>query len=384
MVKHAYMNLDSTILRCLALISLGFSAAAQPATPSPAPRRPRAPVYSPEIHADRSVTFRIRAPDAREITVGGEWGGQPLKLTQNEEGIWSVTTPPLTPELYGYEFTVDKLRVADPGNPNVKPMRAPVTSILEIPGTPPLIHELRDVPHGAITIHPYYARELKAWRRVHVYTPPGYQKSGSDYPTLYLFHGSGDNDATWSVLGRANVIIDNLLAEKKVRPMIIVMPDGHPLAGRITGAPGPDVMQRNVESFANDVLREMIPLIEKEYRVGKTPEKRAVAGLSMGGGQSIHIGLNHPELFGYVAGFSSYVADPEKVSFKVFDDGKPKPLLIWTACGKEDRLLENARQLSENLTKHSIKHEFLTTEGNHSWPVWRKHLAQLAPLLFTK
>jgi enterochelin esterase family protein len=365
-----------------ALGLLGTGLAAENPAPASAPRRMNGPVYSPEVQPDGHVTFRIRAPKAAEVKVSGEWPGGDAALTKNEDGIWSATVGPLPPELYGYGFNVDGLRIADPGNPQVKPMRSPTTSILEIPGG--LIHEWRDVPHGAVTIHHYYSKELKEWRRVHIYTPPGYEKNRARYSVLYLFHGSGDNDATWSVLGRANVILDNLIAAKDAKPMIIVMPDGHPLAGHITGAPGPEMMRRNVEAFADDVLKEVIPLAESKYRVLKERENRAVAGLSMGGGQSIDLGLNHPELFGYVAGFSSYVADPGKAEFKVFESNAKKPILLWTACGKDDRLLDNAKQLDANLTQHGIAHELIVTDGNHSWPVWRKYFAQFAPLLFTK
>jgi enterochelin esterase-like enzyme len=369
-------------LVALCATSLAQSGSSTASTNAP-PRRNNAPVYSPEVHADRTVTFRLRAPNAKEVAVSGEWSGQALKLTRDDDGIWSGTTETLAPELYGYGFTVDGLRIADPGNPHLKPMRSPSTSILEIAGEPPLIHEWTDVPHGSVTTHPYYAEDLKAWRRLHVYTPPGYAKGGRNYPVLYLFHGAGDNDATWTVLGRANAIIDTLIAEKKVRPMIIAMPDGHPLAGRITGAPGPDVMKKNLEAFAEDVLENVIPLVEKEYRVIKTPAGRAVAGLSMGGGQSLHLGLNHPELFDAVAGFSSYVMEANSAEFAVFKARK-KPKLIWTACGKDDFLIGNAREFSDNLKNHDVAHEFLITDGNHSWPVWRKYLAQFAPLLFQK
>lgn len=368
-------------------MSLAFLAAsilpgiAQSTTTNAAPRRP-APVYSPEIAADRKVTFRIRAPKAAEVKVSGEWSSEATALTKGEDDVWSVTVGPLEPELYGYGFNADGLRLADPGNPLLKPMRSPNTSILEIPGNPPLIHELlTDVPQGAVTVHQYYSETLKAWRRVHIYTPAGYEKGRSNYPVLYLFHGAGDNDATWSVLGRANVILDNLIAQNRAKPMIVVMPDGHPLAGRITGVPGPDVMRKNLETFNEDILGEVIPFTEKTYRVQKRPGSRAVAGLSMGGGQSLSLGLNNPEMFGYVAGFSSYVAEPETAKLKVFES-KKRPALIWTACGKDDFLIQNARQFSENLTKNNVKHEFLVTDGNHSWPVWRKYLAQLAPLLF--
>ena len=314
----------------------------------------------------------------------GEWGGEAADLTKDAEGIWSATVGPLPPELYGYAFMIDGLRMADPGNANLKPMRSPTTSILEIPGDPPLIHELvRDVPRGAVTVHNYYSEEIRGWRRVHVYTPPGYERTNRRYPVLYLFHGSGDNDATWSTLGRANVILDKLISTEKAKPMIVVMPDGHPLAGRITGMPGPDMIRRNLERFTEDVLKRVIPFAENNYRVRKGSKWRAVAGLSMGGGQSLALGLNNPGMFGYVAGFSAFVGEPKETEFKIFDALR-KPELIWIACGKEDRLIENQRDLSENLNRHGIKHKFLETEGNHTWTVWRKYLAQFAPLLFNE
>jgi enterochelin esterase-like enzyme len=381
--KSCSIGCMSRELLVLVILSLGGAASAQtPSTNAPA-RRQNAPVYSPEIHSDRTVTFHIRAPEATEVRVLGEWSNGELTLTKEAGGIWTGTTGQLRPEIYGYSFSVDGLRMADPGNPILKPMRSPITSILDIPGDPPLLHEWQEVPHGAVAVHHYYSRDLNRWRRVHVYTPPGYEAVWKKYPVLYLFHGSGDNDATWSELGRANVIMDNLIAAKKAKPMIIVMPDGHPLAGKTTGVPGTNAIQRNVEAFAVDVLKEVIPLVEKQYRVEPKRTSRAVAGLSMGGGQSLDLGLNHPELFDYVAGFSSYVIEPGKAEFAVFA-AKQKPALIWTACGKDDRLVENAKELAENLKKHEVKCELLVTEGNHSWPVWRKYLAQLAPLLFRK
>lgn len=372
-----------TRISCAVLLSLSLLSlhAQSPSTNTP-PRR-SGPVRSPEIHEDGKVTFRLRAPEAREVQVAGEWSGGPATLSKNEEGVWTATVGPLEPNLYGYSFVVDKLRIADPGNPEVKPMRSPTTSILDIPGNPPRIHDLRQVPHGAVASRHYYNDQLGIWRRVHVYTPPGYNDSRGDYPVLYLFHGSGDNDATWSELGRAGVILDNLIADKRAVPMIIVMPDGHPLAGQITGGVGLGVIQNNVEAFTRDLLNEVIPLVEREYRASRRREDRAIAGLSMGGGQSLHAGLNHPELFNYVAGFSSFVINPSEARFTVFD-ARNKPALIWMACGREDRLVDNAKELSENLSKQGIRHELVITEGNHSWPVWRKYLAQFAPKLFQK
>lgn len=374
----------AAVALCAALLSSGAGPSAPASTNAPAgPRRQNAPVYSPQVDKEGKVTFRLRAPDAKEVKLAAEWGANPEAMAKNDEGIWSVTLGPLQPEIYGYAFVVDGVRMPDPGNPLVKPMRSPTTSILDIPGKPPLIHDFRDVPHGSVTAHWYKSTALGIWRRVHVYTPPEYGVGKQSYPTLYLFHGSGDNDATWTELGRANAILDNLIADKKARPMVIVMPDGHPLAGQITGSVGAKMIQRNLEAFAQDVLEEVIPFVEKEYRIIRKREGRAIAGLSMGGGQSLHLGLNHPDLFTYVGGFSSYVAEPQTVHFTAFESSF-KPQLIWIGCGKDDRLVENAKELSENLKKNGVNHQLVITEGNHSWPVWRKYLAGFAPMLFQK
>jgi enterochelin esterase-like enzyme len=365
----------------VAVIISALSSLAQSTTSTNAPAR-QPPVYSPEIHGDGKVTFRIRAPKASEVKLSGEWSGEQVDLNKGEDDIWTATVGPLPPELYGYAFMVDGLRIADPGNPDVKAMRSPTTSVLEIPGDPPLLHELtRDVPRGAVTMHDYYSDEIRAWRRLHVYTPAGYERNNKRYPVLYLFHGSGDTDASWTQFGRANVILDNLIASEKAQPMIVVMPDGHPLAERVTGVPGPEIMRKNLEAFAEDILKSVIPFTETRYRVRKDAAARAVAGQSMGGGQSLALGLNHPGMFGYVAGFSAHVAEPKEAKFKIFDAVR-KPQLIWLACGKDDFLIQNQRDFSATLSGHGIRHEFLVTEGNHSWPVWRKYLAQLAPVLF--
>ena len=353
----------------------------------PATNRPTftPPPLSPEIHADRTVTFRVRAPKAAEVSVSGEWPGGTKAMTKDDQGVWSVTLGPLAPELYGYGFTIDGFRTADPMNREVKPMRSPTTSILEIPGNPPLLHEFQDVPHGTVRSHSYSSKSLGRLRHLRVYTPPGYDEGRSRYPVLYLFHGSGDNEGTWTVLGRAHWILDNLIAQKKAKPMVIVMTDGHAASLQTTGMPSPEMISRNVTDFERDLLEDVLPFVEANYRVRKDAASRAIAGLSMGGGQSLTIGLNHTELFGWVGGFSSFVRNPETAAAKALADPattNKKLKLLWIACGKDDRLIENARQLADLLKTKSIRHEFLETEGNHSWPVWRRYLAQFAPLLF--
>jgi len=180
------------------------------------------------VAPDRRVTFRLRAPNAKEVNVSGEWGGGPTAMTRDENGAWSVTVGPLDANIYGYSFNLDGFQMLAPANPAIKPMRSPRTSILEVPGDPPRIHEYQDVLHGTVRVHEYRSKALGKRRGLYVYTPPGYDEDRvGRYPVLYLFHGSGDNEATWTTFGHAHVILDNLLAAGKAKPMIVVMPDGH-------------------------------------------------------------------------------------------------------------------------------------------------------------
>jgi len=305
-----------------------------------------------------------------------------MSLTNNE-GLWTITLDPLEPDIYGYSFSVDGLTLVDPANPWVKPMRAARTSVLEIPGDPPRLWEFQQVPHGTVHQHTYFSKSLGTKRQVHVYTPPGYEKKSDKFPVLYLFHGSGDNDATWTSVGHAHFIADNLLAQHKSVPMIIVMTDGHALTGNPT-RPSTNMITRNVEAFSDDLLQDVMPLVESTYRVKGNREHRAIIGLSMGGGQSLHIGLKHRELFDWVGGMSSYLPDAEKFVPEAFPDSKSNLKLLWFACGKDDRLIENARQLSSALKERGIPHEFEETAGNHSWPVWRRYLGEFMPMLFTE
>jgi len=334
---------------------------------------------------DDPINFRLRAPKATEVSVSDEWPGGANPMTKDDSGVWSVTIGPLEPDVYGYAFSIDGFRTLDPVNSGVKPMRSPTTSVLEVPGNPPRIWEFQDVPHGAVRLHDYQSKALDRLRHLRVYTPPGYQRGSRRYPVLYLFHGSGDNDATWTAFGHAHWILDNLIAAGKAKPMIVVMTDGHATAPQFTGVPGTNMISRNVSDFERDLLGDVLPFVEANYRARREAASRAIAGLSMGGGQSLTIGLNHPELFGWVGGFSSFVRDPQTVLAKALANPEAtnrKLHLLWIACGKDDRLVENSRQFVEVLKKNGIRHEFHETEGNHSWPVWRRYLADFAPLLF--
>ena len=357
-----------------------------PATNAPPGRLGPPPVVSPEVHADRTVTFRVRVPKAGEVRVSGEFGDR--AMTNDGAGLWSVTLGPLEPDLYGYGFSVDGFRTVDPANANVKPMRWPTTSILDVPGDPPLVHDFRtDVSHGTVRLHAYQSRALGKLRRLQVYTPPDYdRKSRARYPVLYLLHGSGDNEATWTALGHAHWIADNLIAQHLAKPLIIVMTDGHAAFANPSTGSG-DERTRNREAFQRDLLGDVMPFVERSYRTRNDRESRAIIGLSMGGGQSLSIGLNHLDRFAWVGGMSSGVRDPERLLGGVRADPQAtnkKLKLLWAACGKDDFLLQQNQQFDELLTARGIRHEFKLSDGGHSWPVWRRYLAEFLPRLFTR
>jgi len=365
---------------------------AQPARANPESARETTPVahsqtpplVSPEVQLDRRVTFRVRATNASAVQVFGEWPGGTKAMTNDGLGVWSVTLGPLEPDLYGYSFSIDGFQSLDPANPSVKPMRSARTSILDVPGDQPALHDFQQVPHGVVRMHEYQSRSLGKLRRLQVYTPSGYDKSRARFPVLYLLHGNGDNEATWVALGRAHMIADNLFAWGKAIPSIIVMTDGHALP------PGPRTTNsveraRRIAAFEGDLLQDVIPFVEANYRVKDGPANRAIIGLSMGGGQSLTIGLNHPELFSWVGGMSASIFDPETSIAYALNDApitNRKLKLLWFACGKDDFLIKQNQQFDELLTARGIRHTFKLTEGNHSWPVWRRYLAEFLPLLF--
>ena len=360
-----------------------FAQESKPSTPPPtAARRPQnPPVISPQVNADRTVTFRVRAAKATEVAVAGEWPQGTKPMTKGDDGVWSVTVGPLEPDLYGYSLVIDGFRTIDPANSQVKPMRSPATSILDVPGATPLDHDFQPVPHGTVRMHTYASKALGRNRGLQVYTPPGYDKSSGKYPVLYLLHGSGDNEATWIALGKAHLITDNLLAQKKAKPMIIVMTDGHAI---VPGAAS-NGLTNNIAGYEADLLNDVMPFVESNYRVKKGPENRAIIGLSMGGGQSLTIGLKHLELFSWVGGMSSAVRNPEQTIGKTLasaSDTNKKLKLLWFACGKDDSLVKSNQDFSELLTKDGIKHTLVVTDGNHSWPVWRRYLVDFLPKIF--
>jgi enterochelin esterase family protein len=339
------------------------------------------------VRPDRTVTFRLRAPKASEVTVTGEWmldfPSNKTALTKDSDGVWSVTVGPLVPNIYLYSFTVDGMTIADPINPTVKLRARTSASLVLVPGGE--AWEFRDVPHGVVNTIWHKSAVLDgAMRQVFVYTPPGYGKSGSTrYPVLYLLHGNQDVAAGWTWTGAANLILDNLIAEKRAVPMIVVMTSGHAVPYGAPAEPG-----KNNELFEQYLLKEVAPMVEANYRVAAGRINRAIAGLSMGGGQATQIGLGHLDLFAWVGVFSSGPAQNFETRYKaLLDDPKTtneRLKLLFIGVGKTDPGYARVKQFSEMLTAHKIQNVYWETEGAHVWPVWRRCLVETATRLFQK
>ncbi|MEA3210469.1 MAG: hypothetical protein QOE70_3526 [Chthoniobacter sp.] len=365
---------DSFLLR-LALLVTGLAAHAQ----NVPPRLP--PIVSPEIAADH-VTLRLRAPQAKEVALRGQWSQDAIPMNRNDDGIWSATIEPAPTGVWEYSFTVDGLNVLDPQNPALKPQRAPGKSILHVPSTPPAPWDWQDVPHGTVHEHNYASKALDHPRELLVYTPPGYERDTKVYPLLVLQHGSGDNDRTWVAHGKAHWILDSLLAQGKAQPMIVVMLDGHPnVMVPLAEAGG---RANALGAFQRELFEDALPLVESLYRVEKDPAQRAIAGLSMGGGQSLTIGLGNLDRFAWVGAFSAGPPTAEVLQNFLSnpDAANAKLRLLWIACGKDDRLRQRSEEFDSALKEKGIRHEWHLTDGDHSWPVWRRHLIEFAPLLF--
>ena len=345
-------------------------------------------VISPEISADRKITFRILAPKATDVKLGpGDIQGlsqDATTMTKGTNDIWELTIGPINPGAYRYNFNVDGLSVIDPRNPAHSESNENLWSLVYVPGAD--FMDIKDVPHGGVAQVTYYSSTLKRFRRMHVYTPPGYERSQEQYPVFYLLHGSSDSDNSWSSVGRAGFILDNLIAAKKAKPMLIVMPAGH------TGPTG----ERGLRSqFEGDFVNDIIPHIEKNYRVLTGRKNRAVAGLSMGGGQTLNIGFAHLDKFAFLGIFRSGVVggnrapnpnDPpweERHKAALTNPASKDALqLLWFATGKDDFVLDRTRATVDLLKTHNFTPTYQETTGAHTWINWREYLHQFAPQLF--
>jgi enterochelin esterase-like enzyme len=369
-------------------------------TGAPRAMAQRGPVIvSPEVLPDHRVTFRIQAPKASEITLRGDWmeGAASEKLSKDDKGLWSATVGPLTPDFYSYTFTADGVKTLDPRNPMIKQGITGLDNMFFVPGAQADFEDNKPVPHGQIRQVWYRSNTLDAQRRMHVYTPPGYDATNERYPVFYLLHGGGDEDSGWSTIGRAGFILDNLLAAGKAKPMLVVMPNGSlprptNLPARTPGTtPSPDVaaaMAALQNRFVNELMKEIMPIVEKNFRVRADRDHRALAGLSMGGGQTLQVIVSNPDQFAYVAvwsaGIGQNAADWESRNAAFLDNPKINEWikLFSISVGDKDFTLNGSKALAEVLTRHGIKNRLHLSGGGHTWINWRHYLNDLAPLLF--
>jgi len=361
-----------------------------------------AQIASPEIHDNKSVTFRVQAPNADEVKLSGDWmpaeGWTPGSVSMNkgENGIWSFTTETLEPELYSYSFIIDGFRTTDPNNPFIVRDVSSVMNIFIIGGGQADLYKVQDVPHGTVTRRWYHSPALNKDRRLTIYTPPGYEGSNEKYPVLYLLHGAGGDEEAWITLGRTAQIMDNLIAQGKARPMIVVMPNGNVSQ---SAAPGegnrgfykpqfmvPNTMDGNYEASFPDIMK----FVESSYRVQAEKAGRAIAGLSMGGFHSLHISRYYPDTFDYIGLFSAAILPNQNVSHQVYRDidstlkqqMENGYKLYWIGMGKTDFLYDSGKQYLQRLDNLGMKYVYRESEGGHIWRNWRVYLSEFVPQLF--
>lgn len=362
-------------------LALAVTAGAAAQAPSPLGAEPAVNA------AKRTITFRLWAPQAATVAVKGEWSPKPTAMTNGGQGLWTATVGPVFPEIYQYNFIVDGVSVVDPRNAWVK--RSSIWgngSLVEVPAKQPRAYDEQNVPHGAVTQRYFFAQALGAEQPLVIYTPPHFDPSGQiRYPVLYLLHGYGDRQTAWITAGRANWIADNAIAHG-ARPMIIVMPLGQTLPDpRAFGVPAASWMQHNLARESAEMTGDIIPWVQAHYPVRTDVNDRAIAGLSMGGGQALHLGMSRRDLFGWVAGFSAYLPGSGAMAASRAPEKLGQNLqLLWLSVGRQDGLLAPNRKLERSLVGHGVPNvHWEVSWGHHQWAVWRLYLSQLLPHLFT-
>ena len=359
-------------------------------------------LISPEVKDNNTITFRFQAPKAKEVKITGEW--MPMQgwmrssepMTRDEKGVWSYTTPPLPSDLYSYSFIADSVTTTDPNNVYLVRDVASVTNIFIVKGDKGDLYKVNKVPHGTVSRRWYDSPGNSSTRRVTIYTPPGYESSKQEYPVLYLLHGMGGDEEAWIELGRASQILDNLIAQGKAKPMIVVMPNGNVVQEAAPGESSlgfykptfqlPNTMDGKFEATFVDVIR----FVDSNYRVIDEKAGRAIAGLSMGGYHSLHISRYYPNMFDYIGLFSAaIISDPKNTSdiYENFDGTlnaqmKDGYKLYWIGIGKTDFLYKNVSDYRAKLDAMGMKYTYYESEGGHTWTNWRVYLSQFAPLLF--
>jgi enterochelin esterase-like enzyme len=348
---------------------------------------------SNEVHADGRITFRYKDPAASKVLLHLDGTVKALTLEKDSAGVWSVVTPPLAPEIYGYAFEADGQPRLDPKNPVIKPNLIWLGNSVTVPGNTPQLWEARNVPHGVVHHHFYTSKVVSGLvdgqSEYYVYTPPNYDpKNKLRYPVLYLLHGWSDLANGWTEVGQANFIFDNLIALSKVKPMLVVMPLGYGDMKFVTSGDAvwddDAVIDHNVALFSQALLTEVLPQVESAYRASKDRDDRAITGLSMGGLESLTIGMSHPGQFGWVGGFSSALGHREKDAVVTLSGNRAGLRLLWIACGTEDDLITPNRKFIAWLKTKDVPVTAVETPGMHTWMVWRDNLAHFAPLIFQK
>ena len=349
------------------------------------------PFDSHEVNSNGTVTFRYQNAAASKVTINTDIAFDPLVMQKDSSGLWTVTTKPLPAEYYSYTFVVDDVPQIDPLNNNVNPNIVNASSSVLVPGKPPAPWELTQIPHGNVTSHmltTFIARGLPMNQEpYYVYTPPNYDaKRKSGYPVLFLLHGWSDYANGWLDVGRANLILDSLISTGSTVPMIVVMPQGYGDYSFVTSGhtvwDDPAKVTANLTLYSKMLMQEIIPAVERDYPIAHGSENHAIAGLSMGGLESLTIGINHANYFGYVGGFSSAV---KNLNFKqqMMDPGMARSLrLLWVACGTSDELIEPNRNFVNWAKAQQLPVVPIEMEGKHTWLVWRDNFIHFTPLLF--
>lgn len=355
-------------------------------------------ITSPEIHPDNSVTFRLLAPNAKKVLLTGDWidPRNPLPMISLNDSIWSYTTPPLESNLYNYSFIVDDIRINDPSNIHLFRDVATLTNIFIIDGGQGNLYKVNSVPHGSVTHRWYYSPGNQMYRRVTIYTPPGYEKSTDLYPVLYLLHGMGGDEEAWITLGRTAQIMDNLIAKQMAKPMIVVMPNGNVSQEAAPGESSlglikPTIMlPRTMDGKMEETFMDVVQFIEDNYRVPSNKSARAIAGLSMGGFHSLHISRYYPNTFDFVGLFSPAIFPRNSDTSRVYSNFEATLKtqmengfkLYWIAIGKTDFLFDQVVMYRSHLDKINMPYIYRESDGGHTWNNWRIYLSEFATMLF--
>ncbi len=399
-MKKQFVTFFSILFLLMTLSTFAQEASKKPVNqpaPRPAFRMPAA-LKSAEILPDNSVIFRLLSKDASSVAVSGDWMpgfGASVPMVKNDTNLWTLTVGPLKPELYSYTFLIDGIRVTDPNNPLIKRDGTRNESMLLVPGEESDLYLVKNIPHGTLSKVWYGSPTLKLSRRMYVYTPAGYEDNQTKYPVFYLLHGGGGDEDAWTTLGRTCQIMDNLISQGKAKPMIVVMPNGNPgqEAAFTDAAVSPSLSapyDMGLGLFEESMVKDIIPYVESHYRVVADRDHRALAGLSMGGMQTLTLTGNYPYMFGYIGVMSMGLVDATTMGLKPDPDQDAKfetlknsgYKLYWVGVGKDDFLYKSVQDLRTALAKHGLKYTYRESTGGHSWSNWRIYLSEFAPQLF--